>query len=532
METGNFPRNDTLVRIAVALESYLLTKNALEWDETAEEYTNDSFVSVLAARRDGLAYGVSIPKSSATACTKLGANAALAAPVPGIVGRPAVDPYTQVGPFIWLMVNATVDEDGTTHVKAVYGDGRFRGDGTNGDVYILAPNLYWRMVDGDEAVQIWVSDTALSGYSAQPGAVTPAGSRRPYMLYAKYAGVEGEDGLMHSYSGHPVWIRSVSHNSLITQTACATTAYSGKSYVDDWYVKAMFLLKYATKNSQSVFAGCTNYTSGYAPAVAETGATRVVLTAAQAASLVVGSSMMLGTANATGASVDRQQSYAYDVFDGRTVKSIETLGSDELTALGLTGDYAAVNFDGAGFDTLTTMWLQTRPWNTGACDGVEGDGSPSDPTGGKEPFTIQGIELGVGVYEVLGDALLYGDGSTGEEICTLADTQDAATSVGDDYTHTGKYLPAGGTSFAWCYPLYPANAGGLLYACGTGASSTTGMCDGTYSSSAASGSYEVRSLGGLGSGAGAGLWCVVGGDGTGSARWSVGSRLSANGRKG
>lgn len=514
--------DSTLKRIAVALENYLIASKELVWDDTAGEYTIDSFVSVLAANQTGLAYGVSVPKGSTVACTKLGANALMAAPTPGIIGRAAIDPYAMLGPFFYLVVNATVDADGTMHVTAVQGDGRFKADGTNGDVWIIAPNLYWRIVDGDDAVQIWVSDKALSGYSAQPGATTPSGSRRPFMLYAKYAGVKGSGGLMHSYSGYPVWNRSVSHNSLITQTKCASTGYSGKSFVDDWYVKVMFLLKYATKNSQSVFAGCTSYSSGYAPAVAETGATRVVLTAAQAASFVVGSSVMLGTGNADGKTIDRNNAKAYDVFDARRIVKIEAVDDTNT----------AVYVEGAAFDTLTTMWFQTAPWATGACDAVEGDGSPTSPTGGKEPFTIQGIELGLGAYEILGDVLLYGDGTNGEEICVLADTQNAASAVNDNYTHTGKYLPAAGTTWASAYPLYPALAGGLLFAEGSGASTSTGMCDQTYSKLAASGSYEFRSLGSLGNAADAGLWYVGGSNGAGVAWWYLVSRLSAHGRKG
>lgn len=130
-------------RLVSDMKDYVakVTFCSLEYDDGLGRYTDESVASLVAHHRDGLAYGVSIPKGSVTSCVKTGANAGLAVPVPGIVGSPAVDPYVGRGPFWFMECNGYVDADGTPHVTAVRGDGAFARDGSNGNVWILAPTL-------------------------------------------------------------------------------------------------------------------------------------------------------------------------------------------------------------------------------------------------------------------------------------------------------------------------------------------------------------------------------------------------------
>lgn len=510
--------HETLARIAFTLE-VMAGISKLEWDSEAGEYTTDSVKAMVDSMVDSGSYGIRIPKGSAVACTKLGANAGIAVPTPGIVGRAAIDPYVGIPTFWFIEVNGTVDAGGSFHVTGVNGDGRFRRDGSNGDVWILAPVLY-EVFDATQAdyVTHFISKTKLSGMTAQPGAYLPDGSLRPFMVYAKYPMVNN-GGTPASISGLKPWNRNVSHNSLITQCKTATTGYAGKSYADDWYVKTMFLMKYATKHSQSVFAGCTSYDRQYSVTVAESNVTRVIVSKANAANLLVGSACMLGTHTGNN---DRNTASNYDVFDGLKIVKIEDYDSGN----------SAVYFDApAAFTTAVGYFLSSSPWHTGACDAVEGDGSPTNPLSGAEPFVLQGIELGHGLYEILGDVILYSDGTNGEEICLNPDSRNEATSVTANYTHTGKYLPTGETA-GWKYPLYPDRADGLFFGTETGASQTTGMCDGSYTvAQATAGSYEWLGLGVLGNGGIAGLWCVSGNFGLGISYWHLGSRLSGLGRK-
>lgn len=501
-----------------AAKAYVDQRATLVWDQPTGRYTNQSIVAMLASHADGLAYGVQIPKGSATACTKTGANTGIATPTPGVIGTPAVDNYALRGPFFTLEVNGGVETDGTPYVTAVQGDGRFARDGSNGDVWILTPNLYWLFdTTPTDYVQLTISDTALAGLSPQPKALLPGGGRRPYMLYAKYA-LSIVSGTARSVSGRPIANRNVSHNSLITQCKTASTGYAGKSFADDWYVKAMFLLKYATKNSQSIFAGVTSWDVSAPIAVAESGTTRVIIATSTANNIPIGSALMLGS-NTT--KQDRGAGTAFDVFDGlRVVKKEPYDGSNTAVYVNAA----------AAFSTTVGTFVQSAPWNTGACDAVVGDGSPTSRTNGREPFTVQGIELGLGMNEILGDVILKSDGSTGWQIYTNPDSKNEATAVSANYQATGKYNPSG-ASDAGFYPLYPDSAGGFLVGAGTGASQSTGLCDQIWSNgTAVTGEREWLSLGSLGGGGRAGLWCVNGNVGLSSASWVFGSRLSAVGR--
>lgn len=493
----------------------------LVWDEDAGCYTNQSVSRMLSLRRDGLAYGVSIPKGSATACTKTAANASIPSPTPGYIGHPAVDPYVSLGPFRHHDVNGYVDDDGMPHVTAVEGDGRFKRDGSNGDVWVLAPVLYWSMDEsGDSSVELSISDTLLPGMAAQPQAYLPDGTLRPYMLYAKYVGSKDANDHMASVSGKYPWIRHPTHDALITDCQNATTGYSGKSIADDWYPRVMFLLKYATKDTQSVFKGCSDYQVQCAPTVEETGVKRVIVAKTNAANIHVGSSFMLGTH--TSSSTDRNQAYNCNTFDGLRVLKVEDYDTNN----------AAVYFDtDTTFTTHTTDLLSTAPWYSGSLDAVEGDGAITQAglTNGHEPFKLQGIELMVGINEIVADVIIGGTSANGWEVCVNYDSRNEATSLTSDYTHTGKYFESGSGN-GWHYPLYPSNAGGILVGQGTGGSQTTGTCDGHYTNAKGNGTREWLGGGNLANPGSAGLWCVSAGHALTSANWILGSRLSVTGR--
>lgn len=508
-----FPRNETLERIAVALEG-MGASAVPKFSEETGRYDNASIAAWLARMRDGKNYGVSIPKGSSTACTKTGANAGIGNPKPGVIGRAAIDPYVNQGAFFFVEVNGGVDADGTPYVTAIDGDGRFsRLD----DTWVLTPVLYTLETETDDAVNLTVSDTRQPGMKRQPAALLPNGAQRPYMLYAKYALSVDADGKPRSVSGAQVK-RFVSHDTGVSLMKTATTGDSFKTAADDWYVKAMFLLKYATKNSQSVFAGCTGYDVQMSPTVAESNTTRVVVAKEKADQILIGSSMILGTH--TGTSNDRGNGYNYDVFDAATViKKVDVDASN-----------TAIYFDVAKpFTTATTYLLSTVPWRAGACDMVEGDGSPTSCTDRKQPFVVQGIELGLGMYEVLGNVLIQYTG-TGTVVYVNPDTKNEKAGSSPDSALSAGAFP-GQAAEGWNYALYCKTVNGLMIQQGTGASTSVGICDGNYKVADTTVVWrEWLSFGHLWNGASGGLWFVVGNRGTGDAGWSIGSRRSANGR--
>jgi len=489
-----------------------------EWDSTNNYYFNESIKDWLDANADGQAYGISIPKTASVQCTKTAANAGIANPVPGIIGRPSVDPYTGLGPFRHYDVNAVIDADGTPHVTAIDGDGRFKRDGSNGDVWVMTPMIWWREDDGDEYC-VTISDTRLSGMQPWPRAYLPDGTLRPYLLFAKYLGCEGDDGYMHSYSGRKAWI-FVSHNSLITQCREGSTGYAAKTSSDLLYMQLMGLLKYANKDFNTVMYGCLDYNIQVPVTVATTNQSYVVIAKAEAANLVVGSTVSVGTRSAGNS--DRGQATMHDVVDCVRVLRIEAHDSSN----------SRVYLDSPVFSTQTTYYVSTYPWSTGACDEVEGDGSPTSFTSGKEPFKLQGIECFLGCGELLSDIILKGDGTSSQWPHMVADTRKASTGLTSDYERLDAALPSNeDTGNAGRYPSWARIHDGLMYGSDNGGSQTTGMGDQAWVRPNSNTTDSVFSSGGhLNNARSGGPFYAYGTNALTPAFWSFGSRPSALGR--
>ena len=504
-ETGK-AMHATMIAMTSAIE--LIARGTVaKYDADAGEYTGIG--EWLRSMRDGKVYSIDIPTGVSTTCRKADANAGIPVPVTGTEVAAAQDQYRTLPPFFTTEGECTADADGMPHTHAMAGDGMFtRGYDDDGHVCIIAPVLYYKTesIESGAYTRLSICDTQLSGFSVQPGGMLPDGSIRPYMAYAKYPLDEQYNS---SVAGQQPRTRDVSHNSLITQLNMATTGYSGRSIADDWYIKVMFLMKYATKNSQSVFAGCTSYDITKQPTDGTTSGRDV--TVATGHGFVEGSAIMVGTAN-----TDRGTAAAHDVVDYAVIESITD--GDGSSTLHLDRDV-----------TVTTAhYIKTAPWPTGACDGVQGDGSPFNALSGDEPFVLQGIELAHGMTEVMSGVALESTGS-GFELKLLYDTRDEATSL-TGYDSTGVMMP-GGDSDGWRYPTAVTDVGGMLIGTGTGASTSTGVCDGTYTNANSMvGTREFRSLGHLTSGGSAGLWFVNGNIGLGDTWWGLGSRLSLTGR--
>lgn len=506
-----------------AIYNYIEGAEAFERVDGAYSNIGDYFK----AHRDGRIFTVKVPLYEYTSgidCIKDDANSSLVCE-PSTNSYAGRDDYRTLIAFFSKDCNFTVNADGVITVTAIEGDAYFKRDGSNGDVGVLTPTLYWRITTTASHQIISISDVKHDGFLVQPGGKYTDGTTRPFIVYAKYAGVKYND-LYSSVSGLPLWNRNISQNTLIDRCAAKGAGYAGKTVADDWYVKVMFLMKYAKKSSQAVFVGCTSYDYQYNPAIAESGVKRVILTNSQANNLVVGSWMMLGTHTDT--SKDRNMSYNYDVFDATKITRIDQYDTNNK----------AVYFDtSATFDTATTYLLSTTPWGSGGCNNVQGrDGSPTSCTSGKEPFIIQGIECSIGAYEILADVIMNAraddTGNLFEDIYICYDSANYSKSSYANYVNTGISLPTKEAA-GWSYAKDFVNAGGLLVPQGTNATSTTGIGDGVYQNvSTSKGLREYLSVGYLYDGSYAGLWLVDGYSGLSDTYWLIASRLSALGRQG
>lgn len=499
------------------------------WDEANQRYTNETMAAYAHSHRDGKIYGVKVPKSLITDCIKIGAAEGIAAPTPGVIGTPCVDPFAMMGkgPHWDEVVNGGADPDGTPFVDGIEGDGRFSltDNGHGNNVYVLK-NVIWNKFEVDvDPDYIWwfYSDTRKAGYEPNPQAWLPDGTLRDYMLTPKYGASKDAKGNLRSVSGAPLYVRKLSHDSGIDEAKTATTGYSLKSVYDDWYIKFSYITRYGTKNFQKLFTGCSNYNVQVAPVLAETGVKRVVVSAADGAKFLDGSCVSLGTHDAgnTGASVgtDRNTAKNYDVFDMKRIISHETL-ADGNVALNIECDKA--------FDTGTSYLLSTMPWWTGVTDAVEGDGSPSSNLGGKEPCKVGGVEVMYGAYELVHSVMQKSVGDGFYFIVNPDTRNEKKGAVAPGAIETGVRMVDDGT-----WPITIVNAHGLLVGQGKGGNSNGGLCDAVYNSKPTDkGLREHLTLGGLGNGSNAGPWFVAGGVWLARASWHFCSRLSATGRGG
>ena len=492
------------------------------YNDSTGTYSRQGITNMINRQKDGLVYGYRQYKDIDTQLDKLGANLGMPVPIPGTPTTPPDDPYlTKGGPFFWREVNGKVDAEGNLDVTAFMEDAKFSRTDPDGDVATLTPTLYEKWVETEDYIDHYICDSPLSGFTIQPGGKDPNGDPRPFMLHAKYLASKDASGKVRSVSGAKPMLRGVSHNSLIDLCDNATTGYSAYNSADDWYIKTMYALKYASKNSQSKFPGATGYYVQYKATVAESNTNRVIISKANANNLVVGSSCSLGT-NPTGVtSLDRGTSTTYDIFDIERITRIEEYDSNN----------SAVYFEDLEetFTTTINSLLSTMPWWTGSCDDIVGDGQVAADS--KHPFVLQGIELGYGCYEVMGNVIIKNDGSTGWKVYVNHDSKNEKTTYSADfYEDTGLILPTN-TSDGWEYPTYYKSFKGILSSDNTGGSTTTGMCDGIYTNKLSTvGERQWQSFGFLDNGSAAGLWCGVANHALSSGWWSIGSRLSLVGR--
>ena len=491
-----------------------------EYDSASGCYTNDSIRGWLNQNRNGKEYGIRVPNDNGTdsSCIKLGANANIPIPTTSTLASPGKDPYIdEGGPFRYMVACGGVDENGVPYCSGILGDSYFNYSPETDNVYSLTPIIWIKIESTDSYNDVWISDTWHPGYSLMNGELLPDGTLRPYMPYARYGLSIDAKGNARSVSGAKNQTMNVSHNSLITQCKNSSTGYSGKSSTDDFYVKLMFLMKYASKDSQKYFGQCAGYVFQYLCSVEETGVKRVVLTNAQAKNLIVGSAMQLGT-NPSGANnLDRAAETSRDIFYDERITRIETYDDN----------HKSVYFDDVVnvFDTTISCLLSTSHWWSGACDGIVGDGSPTNCTNLTEPFVFQGIEVGYGFYEILGNQILSNRDGLGWDYYVNWDSRKESTGVTSDYEQFDLNFSGEG----YGTKLFFGN--GICCQSNTGGGSGSGNFDYVWIDKASTkGDREVLSLGDLRSRSYAGLWYVNGNNRLGGTWWSIGSRLSFTGR--
>ena len=492
-----------------------------------------------ALRRNGLVFTTKIYKyatSTSPVGVKMNANENMVCE-PSVGRAKGRDDYERYGLFHHFTCNFSVDENGFNHVEALEGQTGFTkyGKVQVGEVTMSA---WFGIEDTAEAVLYHYSDsqTELTPHPMKES-INPDGTLSPFMIHAKYVagdiegapysskGLAPANGCQAEEAKNPV-----SYTGMIVYMHKLGGHYCGTTSWDLFYRQLMMIIKYGTTHSQSIMAGCTSYSFQNTNLVEETGVSRVILTKSQAASYVVGSYVSIGE---MGEATSKDRYYAYMHNLAYCVKVLKIEDVDDANA--------AVYVDAPeAFDTTLTTCISTMPWRSGSTDEVAGsDGSLGNNTNGKYAFKIQGIETGVGAYEVLGNVVT--DIVTGEDGNPARDVyvcQDASTLSSTIATVRASYKKAIAqvpyTEASWKYITEETTDIdlGLMIPTGVGGGSTTGFADGLYTDAGTSGQREWLALGVLNYGTYAGLWILDASIGWSNTYWHIVSGVSPNGTRG
>ena len=440
------------------------------------------------------------------------------------------DDYEHVGIFNWFNCNYVTDDYGRKIPTAIEGWGNgYKNDGSV-DVGVVAMTPYWSVVEKD-GKQIWtLSDTPNDDYGLVPWetARKEDGSYASYVVHSKYISGIGTDGLLRSFSGSKPE-RNQSYSNMITNYQKKGKGYWGGGKERNLYRILYQVIKYATKNEQTVFQGTTNYNFQYAAAVQrDTKETYFPVTNAQAANIIVGAYVSVGYGSVSGSNVnnDRGVGTIHKYADDVKVLRIEDLDENNKAVYldveeGFTTTPVAIS------DTVNApITMSSMHWWSGSTDKVIGkhDGSLTSNTDGKHPYRVMGIEDAVGGYIVYADSVMVFKEDYSKDVYIA---RRGTKHVTDEATIKSTYklignIPANDGADFWIGDIGVDTETCAWFVKAVGSSDRQGWGDRCYAGGkSTSGTREDLGRGSLGAGADGGpvfVHCWVGLDGAG---WDV-----------
>ena len=390
-------------------------KDGTEWTE--QELLEKNISDYYAMRRTGKVYQTRFWKFAAnptSAGEKLLDNA-------GLVFEPSTD--TEEGHddylngqnpmFEWVNVNYIRDDDGAPRPTAIEGQENYK---TSGAVDVGAMQMsFWYKIDSSDEEYIYytVSDTPHPelGLVPWPECVKADGTVLPWCIASKYFSGTASDGLQRSQPGmNPT--RNISYNSMITTYQNKGPGYWGAGAVRNTFQILFNAIKGATKSSQTLFAGTTNWSFQYSASVQRSEKdTYFPVTNSQANNLVVGAYVSVGYGSNNNGTVNQDRGVAamHAYADDVKILRIEDLDENNKAV------YLDVE---ESFDTMpvqltdelsANITMSSMHWWSGATDSVLGhhDGSPTSNANGRFPYRVQGREYSVGGYAVASDTVAW-----------------------------------------------------------------------------------------------------------------------------
>lgn len=416
-----------------------------------------SIGAALAIQRTGKLYQTKIPKFASnptSQCTKQLANADMVC-MPSTDTTKGQDDYVDSGEmlFKWWHCNYTREPDGFAVPTAFESDGDYKTTGAV-DVGTLCPTFYYSFQEQSDHYLLTVSDTPNDEYDLKPfeAAVREDGTVMPYFILSSYFSSD-VNGILRSQPNRIVK-NFMSYENTITEYAKKGSGYHGAGAERNTYQLIWQLIKYGTKNSQTVFKGVTDLIYQY-PA-SKTDLTNVKyfpVTTAQAANISVGDLVYIGyPTNKSGTNVDLDRGVAsMRAFSGGGM--VKVTNKTEIDS-----GNVAIHVDvTTGFNTEDQLaidgldahvYITSMGRMTGETDNVIGkyDGSYRSNTNGKNSYRIQGVEYACGYWFTASNTVLDNKTDFTRDVykCNRWDTRLKNDTIKTTYTKVGT-VPANST---------------------------------------------------------------------------------------
>lgn len=491
-------------------------------------------------------YSVDIPLWETTqggTCIKSDDNAGLVA-LPSTAVEHRQNDYEELPWFKTIDVNAVVDDNGIKKITAVKGDNDFSESGS-ADVFVCGLAFYEKWSDlGNGYMRYSRCFTPREGYELNKLAYNLDGTKNPFFLIAKYPLVTGDDGLLHSQPNKRCAFRTsdstteaISMNDSIAHMKKRGKYYSLATFLDNGYIQTTWLLMFGDINSDETMTGCTGNSFQFVASIeSDELHTYFPVTNSQASSIEIGSYVSVGHEymRDSSRSNDRYDKRIHEIaFDVKVLK-IETL-DDNNKAVYLDCDAFSTVHQEFG-DTQLRCIMSSMHWRTGFNKDVKGrTGSPCPTVAGltnrRYPIIFQGIEMQLGVYEVMaGFDIVTSDGT--HEIYGLSDATKAVTNPKQSQAgHTKLSSITITNKSVWNYITHLNFESGYLCAasCGeSGSGISKGCGDAVYPSGNAGETPPLQSFGNLRNRDACGLFYLNLNNRLGNYRWNIGGRNSKN----
>ena len=501
---------------------------------------NSKIIFNFNSQRTGKIYTVRFPLwQTSQTCNgeKLDDNAGLTCAPSTSVTRGESD-YDSIPLFRTYDCNAYVDDSGVRHITAIKGDKDFKDTGKV-DVFVLGMSYYEKWWETDGYAYYSRTDMPKEGYTLASECRDKNGNDQGFALYGKY--IAGDIGGMpysskglvpaRYCSGRPQGSQNISYSGNITYFHQRGSHYSGTFMSEIKYITTTWWLKYGTRDSQNVMAGCTKYDAQCCATVAETDVKRIIISNANASSFEVGMPVSIGDKGSS--APDRNAWSCHSKAESATITAIESYDENS--------EAIYVDVD-TPFTTTLTTYISTFHWRSGFSDNVLGrDGCPcyvsNGLTNGKYPVVFQGIECFVGIYETVSNTIADIVDSAGtRDVYITNDSSILTSSISDiksKYNKLDNQISVTKLS-SWNYITavsVDTESGAIIpIASGqSGSSSSAGYADAVYVDNGTSGQRKLLAFGYLWNASLCGVSCVNCSLGLSYSNWSVGCRLSING---